>query len=132
MQALSNPDCQPPGSECPSFYVADLQVKAGFSEVHLLVFQIASHKKQNLDLWIEIAADDYAELLFMTGKLTVPVHAGTSTLVGLDPHAAKAAQQFFVSGNTVTLAVRPKGAGVTVKVGKQVDPKKVDKGEKTS
>lgn len=114
-----NPGCYPPGSECFAFAVEDLQVKAGFCDVHLLVLKLASAKTQDVDLRIEIGAADYAHLLFLTRKQKFKVQAGTSTLVGLDPQAAKAGQQFFVSGNTVTLSVVPKNPGLTVGVGKR-------------
>lgn len=120
MEPFNNPGCRPPGSNCPSFHAVDIQSAVNLSDIRLLVLEIDSAKKQHLDLWIEIATDDYSSLLFMTKKQAVPVQADKNTLVGLDPEAAEAAQPYFVSGNTVTLAVRPRGAGVTVKVGKIV------------
>ena len=114
-------DCWPPNSGCPSVSIRKLLATSHLPEIAALVWEIASTKKQSLNLRVEIAAGGYENLLFVTEQQTVPVQTGRNTLVGLDPKAAKAAQPFFVSGNTVTLAVQPKDACVTVKVGKIVN-----------
>src|SRR5262249_7174765 len=116
--AFTNPGCVPPGSECNHWLIEKVQAEIDLFAAAGLAFQIASPKKQNLELTIELATGEYESVVFITKTQTVPVQAG-NTLVGLDVEAAKAAQPYFVSGNTVTLAVQPKGTGVTVKVGKK-------------
>jgi hypothetical protein len=87
----------------------------------MVVFEIASTKNLNLDLTVEIATGDYAKVLFLTKTQNFPVKANEKILVGLNDIAADAAQPCFVSGNTITLAVQPKDAAVTVSVGKIVN-----------
>jgi hypothetical protein len=116
-----NPGCKPPGSQCVAFLVGQLEETIGLSDPHSMAFDLTTPKKQNLELWIEISTDHYESVAFMTKGQKFPVHTGKHILVGLDSTGAKAAQPFFVSGNTVTLAVYPKDSGVTVRVGKIVN-----------
>jgi len=120
VNAVINPGCYPPGSECVAFLAKDLQTKIGLSDTHQLAFAITTPKKQTLELTVEIATGDYAKVLFLTKTQKFPVKADEKILVGLDDTAADAAQAYFVSGNTITLAVQPKDAGVTVSAGKIV------------
>ena len=115
-----NPGCVPPDSQCVAYLAHDLEATIGLTDPHQLAFAITTPKMQTLELWIEIAAGDCTHPVFMTKGQKFPVHTGKNTLVGLDDIAADAAKPYFVSGNTITLAVQPKAAGVTVGVGKIV------------
>jgi hypothetical protein len=114
-------DCMPPTAGCQAYSVDGLWKTTGLCDVHFLAFEIVCPKVQKLEIWIEIAAGDCAYPVFMTKGQTIHMQTDKKTLVGLDPRGAKAAQPFFVSGNTIALAVQPKSAEVTVSVGKLVN-----------
>jgi hypothetical protein len=111
-------DCYPPTPACPvpvatyvSVPIKELQRKSRNVNIAELAFHIQNGPAQELRLMVHISEGEGKEYLwnekFVTNNYKLQAAGKSTYVIGLDHAAQKAAQPYFVPGNTLALVVLP-------------------------